>query len=148
MLQGGGTVVRQHTVAGNSRHTIVAGEQSQVGADQAFSTKLVSDQNIIVERAMYFDGGGHNTIGVKQNSSLSFDGLTLTLARGVIADMDFDGDVDASDITALTDDGTNVIGNITAVDPSLGTITLGTAIVSGSEVKVTYHYVTDVFEVD
>ena len=66
MLQSGGTVARQHTVSGNSRYTIVAGDESQVGADQAFSTKLVSDQSIIVERAMYFDGGGHNTIGVAE----------------------------------------------------------------------------------
>jgi len=81
-------------------------------------------------------------------STLSTDGLTLTLAKSVIADMDFDGDVDASDITALSDDGVSVTGNITAVNPSLNTITLGTAIASASVVKVSYHYVTDAFEVD
>jgi hypothetical protein len=93
-------------------------------------------------------------------ASLSSTGLVVTLAKGPIGDCklvtvegvlvcDLDGAINASDITALTDDGTSVLGNITAVDASQRTITLGTAIASGSVVKVTYHYVkTDVFEVD
>ena len=64
MIQGGGAEVRSHTVPAYSRYTIVAANTSQVGPDKAFSTKLVGDQPIIVERAMYFDGGGHATIGV------------------------------------------------------------------------------------
>ena len=64
MLQGGGTLSRQHTVPGNSRYTIVAQDPAEVGPDRAFSTKLVGSQPIIVERAMYFGGAGHATIGV------------------------------------------------------------------------------------
>ncbi|MBI4221009.1 MAG: hypothetical protein HY682_12750, partial [Chloroflexi bacterium] len=64
MLQGGGTVVRDHTVAANSRYTIVAKDAGEVGPDKAFSTKLVSDRVIIVERAMYWPEGGHDTAGV------------------------------------------------------------------------------------
>ena len=68
MVQDEGSSVRVHTVPANSRYTIVAANTSQVGPDKAFSTKLVGDQPIIVERAMYFDGGGHNTIGVTSNT--------------------------------------------------------------------------------
>ena len=66
MMQGGGTNVRTHTVPGNSRYTIVAGDASQIGEDEAFSTKLTFSVPIIVERAMYFDGGGHSTIRVAE----------------------------------------------------------------------------------
>ena len=58
MLQGGGTLTRQHTVPANARYTIVAQDAAEVGPDQAFSTRLVSSQPIIVERAMYFGGCG------------------------------------------------------------------------------------------
>jgi subtilisin family serine protease len=64
MLQGGGTLSKSITVSANSRSTVYANDINQVGLDQAFSTQLTSDQPIIVERAMYFNGGGHNTTGV------------------------------------------------------------------------------------
>ena len=64
MLQGGGVINKTHTVAAQSRDTIVAQDPAEVGPDQAFSTRLDSDVPIIVERAMYFPGGGHDTIGV------------------------------------------------------------------------------------
>jgi hypothetical protein len=66
MLQGGGTVERNVVVAANSRYTVLAHDAGQVGLDQAFSTQLVSDQPIIVERAMYFNNGGHTTGGVAE----------------------------------------------------------------------------------
>jgi hypothetical protein len=64
MLQGGGTINKVIEVPANSRYTIFTNDSQQVGLDQAFSTRLVSNQGIIVERAMYFNGGGHNTTGV------------------------------------------------------------------------------------
>ena len=64
MLQGGGTIEKSLLVSPNSRFTIVTHDPGQVGLDQAFSTKLVSNQPIIVERAMYFNNDGHNTVGV------------------------------------------------------------------------------------
>ncbi|MBM3151928.1 MAG: hypothetical protein FJZ96_06975 [Chloroflexi bacterium] len=66
MLQGGGTVVKNVTVPGNSRFTVLAHDVSQVGPDQAFSTRLDSDRPIIVERAMYFNNEGHNAVGITQ----------------------------------------------------------------------------------
>ena len=64
MLQGGGTINKVIEVPANSRYTINTNDSQQVGVDQTFSTQLVSNQVIIVERAMYFNGGGHNTTGV------------------------------------------------------------------------------------
>jgi hypothetical protein len=83
-------------------------------------------------------------------ASISADGKTVTLANGAIGDLDFDGDVDASDITALTQGTTSIAGAITGVNPSLGTITLGesTLATTTATVKVTYHYAPDAFEVD
>ncbi len=61
-VQGGSPINRQHVVAANSRYTIVTADAGEVGVDKAFSTSLNSDLPIIVERAMYFADGGHNTI--------------------------------------------------------------------------------------
>ena len=58
MLEGGSNIVKTHTVPANSRYTIHANDPDQVGPGQSFSTRLVSDQPIIVERAMYWDAGG------------------------------------------------------------------------------------------
>jgi hypothetical protein len=71
MLQGGGTEVREHTVGANTRYTIPAHDVEEVGTDAAFSTKLESNQAIVVERAMYWpngasSSGGHVTIGVQE----------------------------------------------------------------------------------
>ena len=66
MLQGGGIATSSVMVPANSRTTIEAHDAGQVGLDQAFSTRLVSDETIIVERAMYFANGGHNTTGVSE----------------------------------------------------------------------------------
>ena len=45
---------------------VVAGDAYQAGSDQAFGTKLVSDQEIVVERAMYWGtDGGHVTAGIR-----------------------------------------------------------------------------------
>ncbi|MFQ6014799.1 MAG: hypothetical protein ACE5NP_05090, partial [Anaerolineae bacterium] len=63
MVQGGSNISREHRVGANSRYTIVAGAESEVGPDRAFATRLVADRPIIVERAMYFSSGGHNTVG-------------------------------------------------------------------------------------
>jgi subtilisin family serine protease len=65
-LEGAVPIVRQHEIAANSRFTINTGDEAEVGADTAFSTKIESDQGIIVERAMYFGNGGHDTIGLTE----------------------------------------------------------------------------------
>ena len=70
LLQGGGTVEKSIIVSANSRQTVYVNDSSQVGADQAFSTKLVSDQPVIVERAMYFLGDGHASVGLTTSSTI------------------------------------------------------------------------------
>ena len=70
MNQGLSNVSKQYTVGANTRYTINANTEN--GTDKSFSTKVTSDQNIIVERAMYWDGGGiswvdgHDSQGVVQ----------------------------------------------------------------------------------
>ncbi|MCD4700059.1 MAG: peptidoglycan DD-metalloendopeptidase family protein, partial [Phycisphaerae bacterium] len=62
MLENGDTLLRQHSVGANSRYTIVAGNSEEVGLDKSFATQIDSDQEVFVERTMYFPDGGHNTI--------------------------------------------------------------------------------------
>ena len=85
MIQGGGTITRNLSVSPNSRETIVAQEIGQVGPDQAFSTKLVSDQPIIVERAMYSPNGlgsrGHDVAAVYQAEHLLVPGRRVYRRR-------------------------------------------------------------------
>ncbi len=65
MLDDGTNLVRTHTVPANSRYTIAAHDPAEVGPDQTFATRIDSDQPVIVERAMYWAGDGHATIGYK-----------------------------------------------------------------------------------
>jgi hypothetical protein len=64
MLAGGGTVVRYHVIAPESRYTIATQDAGEVGLGQVFSTRLESDLPIVVERAMYYSGGGHAAAAV------------------------------------------------------------------------------------
>ncbi len=68
MKQGGGTVTKTVTINPHARFTIIGSEGNLfgIGADLAFSTHIESDKPIIVERAMYFPGGGHGTTGVPE----------------------------------------------------------------------------------
>lgn len=73
----------------------------------------------------------------------------LTLATGPIADADFDGDVDANDITAisLTIGGTATTSKsyISAVDASARTITLSSAVTAAT---ISYKTADTAFEID
>ncbi|HEY68958.1 MAG TPA: S8 family serine peptidase [Anaerolineae bacterium] len=69
-LQDGGELVRQHVVGPLSRYTIAAHDESEVGQDAAFSTLITSDLPVIVERALYFANGGHNSMAVTQPSTI------------------------------------------------------------------------------
>jgi hypothetical protein len=64
MFQDGTDLTRTVSVPGNSRYTILANEDTQVGPDQAFSTKLTADLPIIAERTMYFSNEGHAANGI------------------------------------------------------------------------------------
>ena len=64
LLQDGGTIEKSLTVAAKSRYTIVTHDESQVGVGVAFSTRIEANRPVIVERAMYFNNGGHGTPGV------------------------------------------------------------------------------------
>ncbi len=68
MIEGESNVSKQYTIGPNTRYTIPV--NNEIGNGKSVSTKVSADQNIIVERAEYWDGGGihwvggHNTIGV------------------------------------------------------------------------------------
>jgi hypothetical protein len=78
MFQEGGTQTEIITVPAYSRFTIVARDNPLIGVDKAFSTRLVSSQSIIVERAMYFKNGGHDSSGIVLNP-LSVPNMVLLL---------------------------------------------------------------------
>jgi len=65
--EGGGTpIVRTHAVGGNTRYTVPVNVDA--GSNLAISTKVSSDQPVIVERPMYFNfngawSGGHDVVG-------------------------------------------------------------------------------------
>ena len=86
-------------------------------------------------------------------TSITISGLnvTITVANGPIADADFDGVVDADDITSVSVSSTTTAPTITAVDASARTITLTLAVAAATTdtALVTYKYVkTDVFQID
>ncbi|MBP9041000.1 MAG: hypothetical protein KBF64_04415 [Anaerolineaceae bacterium] len=68
MKQGGGLVKKKVSIKPYARFTIIGAEGNLfgIGSDLAFSTRIESNQPIIVERAMYFAGGGHGTTGVPE----------------------------------------------------------------------------------
>lgn len=63
----GESISKSYSVPANSRFNINA--KNEIGTGKSFSTKVESDQDILVERAMYWDAGGvhwaggHNTMG-------------------------------------------------------------------------------------
>ena len=81
--------------------------------------------------------------------AVAIDATVITLANGPIADMDFDGDVDKADITALLGGSVTSTDAIASIDPSARTITLNAGLVAAATIKVSYHYVaTDTFQID
>ena len=74
----------------------------------------------------------------------------IKLANGPIADADFDGDVDAADISAISFSvNTATTSAITAVDASARTVTVNVVVGAAETATVSYSYVgDDVFEVD
>jgi len=58
-IQGGSPLVRVHSVNANERYTILADDAGQVGTGKGFSTAVVADVPIVVERAMYWDNFAH-----------------------------------------------------------------------------------------
>jgi len=79
-LQEGGENVRQHIVAPHSRYTVAAHSPTEVGLGVAFSALVESDLPIIVERAMYFANGGHNSLAATVPSTIWY------LAEGYTGD--------------------------------------------------------------
>jgi len=68
MKEGGGTVTKTVSIKPYARFTIIGAEGNLfgIGSDLAFATRIESTRPIIVERAMYFPGGGHGTTGVPE----------------------------------------------------------------------------------
>jgi hypothetical protein len=63
MKEDGSTVQKQYTMKPTSRLTL---QMNDILPDTAFSTKVQSDQPVVVERSMYFSNwqGGHSSIGI------------------------------------------------------------------------------------
>jgi hypothetical protein len=62
-LVSGETVVRNHIIPAHSRYTIAVHDPAELGPGQAFSISVVADGYIVAERAMYWPGGGHVSLG-------------------------------------------------------------------------------------
>lgn len=73
----------------------------------------------------------------------------VTVANGPIGDADFNGVVDADDITSLAfSTNTATASAITAVDASARTITVNVAVGATETATVSYKYTANVFEID
>jgi hypothetical protein len=55
----GEPIQREHLIPAHSRYTIHVHDPSELGLDVAFSTYLVSDLPLVVDRSMFFNLGGH-----------------------------------------------------------------------------------------
>jgi hypothetical protein len=71
-LASGETVVRSHVIPAHSRHTIAVHDPAELGPDQEFSISVLSDGYIVVERAVYWPGGGHVGLGSIWESQIWF----------------------------------------------------------------------------
>ena len=73
----------------------------------------------------------------------------VTLAKTPIADANFDGVINASDITSITfGTSSQTSTHITAVDASAGTLTFGSGFGTSETATVSYKYSANTFEVD
>ena len=77
---------------------------------------------------------------------------TVTLANGPIGDVDFDGDVDSSDITVkvgtTSANATTTGVTLGAIDASARTIVVSSGLTSSSVALVSYSHTSDSFEID
>jgi len=82
-------------------------------------------------------------------ASAKISGTVVTVAKTPIADSNFDGVINASDITSLSfGTSTQTSSAITAVDASAGTITVTSSVGTSETATVSYKYTTNTFEVD
>jgi len=124
MLDDGTNLTHSHTVQAESRYTIAAHDPAEVGPDQAFATRIDSDQPVIVERAMYWAGGGHNTIGLTGTSQTWFlaEGFTGAGFGTFILIQNPNPDPATVTVTYMLDDGTNLTRSHTVPAESRYTI--------------------------
>lgn len=111
MIEGGANVVANHAVQANKRYTI--GAVNDVGFNKSFSTKIVSDQEVIVERAMYFPQGGHDSIGVTVPSQTWYlaEGLSNSTVSTYILVQNPNDTVANLTVTYMIEGGTNVVAS-------------------------------------
>jgi len=121
-----------------------------IGASSAIATTDVTGQYGV---AIQFSDGPNTDTNLtavsKEKHTLAAASTTLTLSNGPIADTDFDGDVDAADISAISGKDTAGV-DVAVVSINAGTrvVTLGVAAAIG-DVEISYSYVAShVFEVD
>ena len=80
MVQGGDNITKSYSVPANSRYTV--NYNRDIGPDKSVSAKFVSDQDIIVERAVYWDAGGVHYAGGHNTMGTTVLGKTWYLAEG------------------------------------------------------------------
>ncbi|MEA5077458.1 MAG: cohesin domain-containing protein [Anaerolineaceae bacterium] len=132
MLQGGGLIYKKIEVPAQSRYTIATQEDDQVGTGVAFSTKLSSSQNIIVERSMYWPNG-EGTQGGHASTGVTSPALQWYLAEGYTGNnfqtyilIQNPTETDATvQVTYMPDSGSNVVKTLTVPGNSRYTIITG-----------------------
>jgi subtilisin family serine protease len=127
-LEQGETIQRVHSVAAQQRYTIVAGDEDEVGSDQAFSAVVYTDLPVIVERSMYFPLGGHNTFGIPYPSETWYlaEGSTRPGFETFILIQNPQRTDANLDITYMTQDGRTVTTQHLVVSLSRYTVNAGT----------------------
>ena len=128
MKEDGSTVGLSVTVPATGRYTIYAND---IVPDEAVSTMVdcTNDQEIIVERAMYWDDsgfswvGGHCSVGVTEASTTWYlaEGCTDGFDEYVLVQNP--GEIDAEcEVTFMKEDGSTVVHDITV--PATGRYTI------------------------
>lgn len=145
MLPDGRTVTTRHLVPSMSRYTVVAGASAEVGPDEEFSTLISSDVPVVVERAMYFETGGHCSIGVTFASTQWYlaEGYTGEGFRTLLA-IQNPNPLEASvQIVYLKDDGELVVRAHTIPATSRYTVNVGDPEELGPGAAFSIHVISD-----
>ncbi|RJX22792.1 MAG: hypothetical protein C4575_00665 [Desulforudis sp.] len=114
MLGSGQVIRKSYSVAAWQRFTISVNRE--IGPDQDVSVKVTSDQNIVVERPMYFMyqgvwDGGHNTMAVNSASTEWYfaEGCTRAGFNQWLCIQNPGEELATVDITYMTEDGTQIV---------------------------------------
>ncbi|MBM03580.1 MAG: hypothetical protein CL766_02180 [Chloroflexi bacterium] len=150
-----GTIISIHGPSGASnagKATISAPTPKQsTGSFTAATGDLTGKYGVSVQATDLGANTKDNLTAVTAEAvaSAKISGAVVTVAKTPIADSNFDGVINASDITSITfATSSQTSSAITAVDASAGTITFGSNFGTSETATVSYKYTTNTFEVD